>query len=412
MSELKKIFASLDIGTNYIKAVIAEVYEGKMFVLASSMVTSDGIIDGIIEDEKLVAEKVNEVIDKLSSLVGVKITKVVLGVPAYNVAITKLYGETYITNELGVVRGEDLQRAIFEATKKYNVENNEIVNAIPIRYNLDGYAYEDVIGCEASRLGAEVVVLTTPAQIIYPYLTVAEMSGLEILDICLSPLADKYEIMEESTSDSSIIINMGFSQTSIIINKDNELKGIGTFGIGLKKVLESVVSKFDIHPVEALDFIMNFGVDYSNTLQDTLKLKTVNNEEEEFEVSVLVAYLEHVLISLLVSFKQEVEKYDLDLYEKIYITGGTVEITGFEALCDKVFSGKSDIYKPKYIGARKAGYTTTFGLIRYIVEKNSIRGRKESSLDAELQSKISTPKKKVMNLPEDSVLGKLIEYFF
>lgn len=412
MSELKKIYAALDIGTNYIKAVVAEVYDGRMFVLASSMVTSDGIIEGVIEDEKSVAKKVKEVIDQLSELVGVEITKVVLGVPAYNVSITKLYGETYITNDVGIIRGEDLQRAIVDATKKYKVEGNEIVNAIPLRYNIDGYAYEEAIGCEGNKLGAEVLVLTTPAMLIYPYLTVAEKSGLEVIDICLSPLADKYEVLSNKDYDSAIIINIGFSQTSILINGDKELKGVGTFGIGLKKVVESFVQKFEIHPVDALDFIMNYGIDTSSNLNETIKLKTISNEKEEFAMEDLISYLEHVLVSLLVSFKQEVEKYDIALYDKIVITGGSVEISGFDSLCDKVFSGNSELYKPKYIGARKAGYTTSFGLIRYIVEKNNIRGRDESSLDLELQSKISTPKKKVINLPEDSVLGKLIEYFF
>lgn len=412
MGDLKNIYASLDIGTNYIKAVVAEMYEGRMFVLASSMITSDGIIDGVIEDEKSVASRIKEVIDELSSLVGVEISKVVLGVPAYNVSITKLYGETYITNDVGIVRGEDLQRAIVDATKKYNVEGNEIVNAIPLRYNIDGYAYEAALGAKATKLGAEVLVLTTTANLIYPYLTVAEMSGIEVVDICLGPLADQYEVLANNKYNSTITINVGFSQTSIIINNNNELKGVGTFGIGTKKVVESFVKKFDIHPVSAFDFVMTYGVDLSSSPGETIMLNTVENEEMEFNFEELIKYLEHVMLSLLISFKQEVEKYDLSVYEKVIITGGSVEIPGFEMLSIKVFDGISDIYKPKYIGARKSGYTTAFGLIRYIVEKNQIRGRRDSSLDISAQEKISTPKKKMINLPEDSVLGKLIEYFF
>ncbi|MFV0425272.1 MAG: hypothetical protein ACK5K7_06945 [Bacilli bacterium] len=412
MSDLKRIYASLDIGTNYIKAVVAEVYEGRMFVLASSMITSDGIVDGVIEDEESVVVKVKEVINELSSMIGVEINKVVLGLPAYNVAITKLYGETYITNETGIIRGEDLQRAIVDATKKYNVEGNEIVNAIPLRYNIDGYVYDDAIGSEANKLGVELLVLATPANIIYPYLTVAEKSDLEVMDICLSPLADKYEVLNDMDYDSAIIINIGFSQTSMLISNNNELKGIGTFGIGLKKIVESLVTKFEIHPVSALEFINNYGIDHTINLSETIKLKSLENNEVEFVLEELVTYLEHVMISLLVSFKQEVEKYDLELYDKVVITGGSVEITGFDVLCNRVFNNNSELYKPKYIGARKSGYTTTFGLIRYIVDKNNIRGRYDSSLDQDLQMKISTPKKKIINLPEDSVLSKLIEYFF
>ncbi len=412
MADIKNIYASLDIGTNYIKAVVAELYDDKMLVLASSMVTSDGIIDGVIEDEESVAKKVKEVMHELSSMVGVEITKIVLGVPAYNVAISKLYGETYITNDLGIIRGEDLQRAIVNATKGFEESSNEIVNVIPIRYNVDGYAYDTAIGLNGNKLGSEVLVLSTPINFIYPYLKVVEMSGIEVLDICLAPLADKYEVIHDDDVESAIIINIGFSQTSLLINMDNELKGIGTFGIGLKKVLESFIAKFDIHPVDALDFMMNYGMEGSGNDSDVIRLKCSDGSEEEFVLDELTTYLEHLMVSLLVSFKQEVDKYDLSLFEKVVITGGSVEITGFGTLCDRVFNNSCELYKPKYIGARKAGYVTTFGLIRYIVDKNLIRGRKDSSLDIESQTMISTPKKKVLNLPEDSVLGKLIEYFF
>ncbi|MFV0498710.1 MAG: hypothetical protein ACK5NF_01550 [Bacilli bacterium] len=412
MSDLKKIYAALDIGNNYIKGVVAEVFENKIFVLASSMVTSDGIVNGVIESEKDVIKKIKEVIKDLSSMVGVEINNVILGVLAFDVSMTNLYGETYITSDDSVIKAEDVQRSIVNATKKFKINGNEIVNAVPLRYNIDGYEFNDALGCRGSKLGVDLLVLSVPAKIIYPYLTVVEKSGVNVLDICLSPLADKFEILSQVDCDSSLIINLGFSHTSMIINSDSKLKGIATFSIGLKKLVDSLVAKFGIHPVHALDFINNYGVSDYDVTGDKIKLKKVDNEECEFDLLKLINHTEKMMLSLLVSLQDKVNSNKLDFYDKIIVTGGITEMIGFESLCNQVFDNGCEIYRPKYIGGRNSGYTTAFGLIRYIVNKNEVRGRVESSINSDLQLKISTPKKKVLNLPEDSVLGKLIEYFF
>ncbi len=412
MADLKNIYATLDIGTNYIKGVVAEIHNGKMIILASAITESDGIVDNYIEDYDAVVSRLRIVVDELCNKVGVTITRIVLGIPTNSVAIAKLYGETYITSENRVIRSEDLQRAIVDASEKYQVADHEIVNVIPLRYNIDGYQSIIAIGSEADKLGVELLALTAPSQSIYPYLTVAEMAGLEIIDICLSPLAEQYEIIKDyGDEDSTICVNIGFSKSSITINYNGELKGIGTFGIGLKKIVVNLVEKFDIHPVDALEIITKYGFNVETVNAIEVEVKKVDGELVKMDLKEILSYANHLMMSLLITFKKEVEKYNIDLFDKVIISGGCCEIEGFESLCDKVFEHKSHIYKPNYIGARHTTFSTAFGLVRYIVEKSQVRGRKDSSIDYDSQMKLTTPKKKVLNLPEDSVIGKLFEYF-
>ncbi len=408
MAELKSIYATLDIGSNYVKGVVAEIYNNKFIVLASSIVKSDGIVDCMIENNDLVVSKINEVMNELRSKVGIEINRVVLGIPASSVSIAKLYGETYIVNENRIIRSEDMQRAIVEATSRYKSESDEIVNVIPLRYNIDGYQSSIAIGSEADKLGVELLGLTAPCASVYPYLTVAEQAGLEIIDICLCPLAEMHEVLRNcKEEESTIVLNIGFSRSTMSISYKGQLKGIGTFAIGLKKIVLSLVEHYNLNPLEALRVVNKYGFNFREGSNEVVELKTLSGEMLELPLSELSSYLNHLMLSLIITFKKEIEKYNIDLFEKVFISGGCCEIDGFDQICRKVFENKCVIYKSKVIGARNAAFSTSFGLARYIVDKMEIRGRKDSSINYDLQETLVTPKKK-----GDSVIGKLYEYFF
>ncbi len=408
MADLKNIYAALDIGSSYIKGVVAEIYDKNFVVLASSVVKSDGIIDCVIDDTDLVVSKITQVIDELKSKVGIDIQRVILGIPASSVSIAKLYGETYIVNENRIIRSEDMQRAVVEATNKYKDEDTEIVNVIPLRYNVGGKEMSIAIGSEADRLGVELLGLTAPKMSVYPYLVAAEKAGLEILDICLSPLADQYEVLNGcGVEESTIVLNVGFSRSTMSINYNGVLKGVGTFAIGLKKIVFSVLEQYNMNPVEALRLINKYGFDVKIASDEIIETFDVNGEKLILKLDEFSSYLNHLMLSLIITFKKEIEKYNVDLFDKVFISGGCCEIDGFSQVCRKVFENKCEIYSSKYIGARSACFSTSFGLVRFIVDKMETRGKKDSSIDYDLQDLLVTPKKK-----GESVIGKLYEYFF
>ena len=57
---LRKIYTSIDIGTNSIKFVVGEYFNHKVYVLASHSVDSKGIKKGLIVEPGLVVEAIQE----------------------------------------------------------------------------------------------------------------------------------------------------------------------------------------------------------------------------------------------------------------------------------------------------------------------------------------------------------------
>ena len=60
---MKKIFSSIDIGSDSIKIVVCEYFQNKLNVLASTKRKSDGIRNGIIVDSVKAKESIKNIMD-------------------------------------------------------------------------------------------------------------------------------------------------------------------------------------------------------------------------------------------------------------------------------------------------------------------------------------------------------------
>ena len=90
---MRKIFTSIDIGTEEIKAVTIEEYNEKFNVLATAIVPSKGVKKGLIVDASLITSAVKKAIKTLESKLGTKIEQVIAVVPSNNRDINITTGE-------------------------------------------------------------------------------------------------------------------------------------------------------------------------------------------------------------------------------------------------------------------------------------------------------------------------------
>ena len=80
---MKKIYTSIDIGSDTVKVLVCELYKGKMNVLASSTVKSSGIKKGLIVDANEASICIRKAIQEVESMLGIKVHKVLASVPSY-----------------------------------------------------------------------------------------------------------------------------------------------------------------------------------------------------------------------------------------------------------------------------------------------------------------------------------------
>ena len=81
---MRRIIASLDIGSSSIKLLVGEMQKNKLNVLACVDVLSQGIKKGYVVNLESAYLAIKEAFNKAEELIGLPIKKVLVCVPAYN----------------------------------------------------------------------------------------------------------------------------------------------------------------------------------------------------------------------------------------------------------------------------------------------------------------------------------------
>ena len=165
---MRKIIASIDIGSNFIKLVVGEIFKNRVQILAASQTPSLGISKGFVVEPQPLISKLEEAFQKCENILGVKISKVFLGVPSENSEFFLADGSTTITSEDHVIRNTDIVRAMQACTYNRIDNDREIVSIKPTSYYIDeGESIKNPIGVEASKLTVKCLVATVPRKNAY-----------------------------------------------------------------------------------------------------------------------------------------------------------------------------------------------------------------------------------------------------
>ena len=124
---MRRIYSSLDIGTDSIKLVVCELYKNRLNLLAASSIKSKGIKKGLITDIHEVTAGLQKVFNEVEAMLGIKIKKVIASVPCYFSDYTIIKGSVKIQNEDGV-DGNDIVHVLEDATMK-GLASNKIGRA-------------------------------------------------------------------------------------------------------------------------------------------------------------------------------------------------------------------------------------------------------------------------------------------
>ena len=132
---MKRIYTSVDLGSDSIKIIVAELYQGKISLLASTSYKSRGIKKGLITDVELASESVKNALLEVEDMLGLKIRKVIVNVPSFNAEYSIIKGDIKLNGS--VVSSEDVMNALEVAVRSAKFATREKVTVLPVDYTLD-----------------------------------------------------------------------------------------------------------------------------------------------------------------------------------------------------------------------------------------------------------------------------------
>lgn len=392
---MKKIYTSIDIGSDTIKFVVAELYKEKLHILHSSSIKSKGIRKGLIIDSNLMVNSIKDGIKVVCNDLGFQIKKVIVNVPSYNAKFM------YVTNKIEIneeVTTEDVNKVIKSSVYGKIDSDYELVTVLPLEFVInESDSVEYPVGLKANTLEIKGIMITVPKKNIFSVVSVMESAGLEVVDITLSGLSDYSEVKRDNIKNKvGAIINIGHDITNVSVFNKGKLMNTEVLQIGGHNVEKDIAYVFGINVIDARTIKEKFSFAHKRfvTLTDTYEIK--NNDEKLIKIGQLE--VTEVVMSRLTEILNYAKKQILLLTKKnieyIIITGGTTEMKYFKNLVYEILGKDVIIYLMKDIGIRDNKYISAFGSIKYFIEKMTIRGKDYSMISPLDEELLLTPESK------------------
>ena len=393
---MRKIYTSIDIGSDTIKFVVGELLNNKELIFNPNL-TINEIKDGI-----------KEVNDDL----GVEIKKVIVNVPNYNAKFMFVTGSVDINNEDEIVTTEDINKVIKNSVYSKLAIDYELVTVLPVEFLLDNEVVDKPVLKKGKKLELKGIMVSVPKKNIYSVLNVVEGAGLEVVEITLSGIADYFEVRNNNTDKKvGAIINLGHETTTVSVINKGKLMNTETIQLGGLNVEKDLSYIFNINIFDARVLKEKFASSHKrfcqlnnvyeikNTVGEILKLNQL--EVSEVVMSRLSEILELAKKQILLLTKQSISY--------IILTGGLTEIKAFKNLAFEIFGKSVIIYSMDTLGVRDNKYTTSLGMIKYFCDKMDMRGREYSMMSTEDVTALVTPSSKTKK--DNMIFTKFIENF-
>lgn len=409
---MRKIYSSIDVGSSFIKIVVLEELDKKLNILANISYPSKGIKDGMIVDIKEAVISLREALAEINKSLGVKLDKAITSVPINNAKYAITEGYTTITSEDKIVTSEDILNSLQASIYNKIPESEELVTVIPIKYIIDDQAdVKNPRGIHANKLGVMSMMVTAPKANIYKQVSLLSNAGVEVVDILFNSIGDYYALKEDSYDKENVaVINIGNDKTEVSIFSNGILRNSSLIHMGSNMIEDDIAYAYNISLDKASslkEMFVIFDKNYASQSEiyetrDKANIKVKINQYEASEIA------SNKLKEILEKSKKEINYLTKKEIRYIIITGGIANIPGFSEITKEVFDEKAVTKDFDVIGIRNYVYTSSYGMIKYFIEKLKLRGREYTMFNEDKEYKLVEERKNNKGFS----FSKFFGYFF
>lgn len=411
---MRKIIASLDIGSHTIKLVVGEIVKHKLNILACIDTPARGIKKGFIVNPESAIEALADIFKKGEEQLGIPIKKVIVSIPSNGLNCFLSEGYTTISNPEKIVTSNDIVRSLQAAVYNKIMDNQELVSILPTKYLVNDTVVSDSpLSMKAEKLKVKAVVVTVPKKNVTPIVKCLEKINVEVVDVTIGALGDYYEFKNSKNSgEVGALINIGASKTTVSIFNKGIITSSEIIDMGGDNIDYDIGYVYKIGRKDALYIKENIALADKNVAQVNESIVVEDKNCDKIKINqygaseIVTSRLEEIL---------NLAKKQINLLTKkeisyIIVTGGVTETTEFKNVVNYIFKN-AVVGEVLEIGARHNKFVTSVGLIKYYDSRLRLRNRDFSIFNIEEQEELSGIHKKV-NISENSILGKLFGYFF
>ncbi len=412
---MRKIMASLDIGANALKLVVAETVGEKLNILGVSTIPNNTIKKGKIINKEELVNKLKELFKDINDRLGFEVTKTLVIVPSSSAEFTLGTGRVDVKSEDGIITAEDIVSVVKKSAYHVVQDNMELVTIMPINYTLeDGTKVLDPKNLISKILEVKTVIISALKSEVYDYLECLEKINVDVVDIAFASIGDYFQFRnKEFDKQVGAIINIGEQTTCVSIINKGALTNTSTTYLGGSNVTNDIAYIYKIDKEKAKDIKEEFALAHKRMAISAETINIKNKEEKnisinQYEVSEVV---ESRLKEILNLAKKQINILTKKEISYIILTGGVTETKDFNLVAESIFGKNVTLGNIHELGVRNNIYSSVVGLIKWYDYNQKLKNREYSLLNIKEQEEFS----KLSNgeeLSSNGVIGKVFGYFF
>ncbi len=260
---------ALDIGTEYVKALIAKKSKGSLKIVGVGKAheAPTNIYAGAIADIDGVAQTCEEALSKAEEMAGVRANEVVIGIAGElikgntsSIKYRRADASRPITDaEMEKIIKQVQQRAGERARREVAIETNNkdvevrLINSALVSLRIDGYKVSNPIGFKGKEVIIQIYTAFAPLVHISAIERVCDELELDLVTVAVEPFAVCRACLgnDVESNFSGIVMDIGGGTTDIAVVDDGGVEGTKMFSIGGRSFTHQIAQKLGLSFDEA-----------------------------------------------------------------------------------------------------------------------------------------------------------------
>lgn len=269
----------LDIGTEYVKALIAQVSGDQLEIIGvgKSHQELGDMHAGAIADIAGVVRNCEEALAHAEEAAGLQAKRCVIGIAGElvkGVTNTIRYrrpqpDRPLDENEMEFIIEKVQDRAATKAQKQIALETGnddvevKLVNSALVSIHIDGYKVSNPIGFQGKDVAVQIYTAFAPMVHIGALEKVADELDLELVAVAAEPFAVSRSVLgtDVDSAFTAILADVGGGTTDIAVVNDGGVEGTKMFGIGGRSFTNTIATELEIPYEQAEKLKVNIGDD-------------------------------------------------------------------------------------------------------------------------------------------------------
>ncbi len=347
-----KYITGLDIGSNTIKAVVAEVKSnGRLMVIQAYKSPSSGIRRGAVDDVAETTRALSQIFADIRRISKEALRNAYINIGGSDIHIQSSKGIVAVSRADYEIFQDDIERVV-QASQAINLPHNRLViHSIMKEFLVDGVGdIRDPLGMIGNRLEVNSLIIDAFAPKVKDLTKCVEIAGASIGGLILGSLASARAVLTKNQRDLGVaVVDIGFGTTSLCVYEESKLLHIAVIPVGSGHITNDLAIglKTSVEAAETVKLSFGFAVSKNIPPKETIDLKKIDHNAR---ITPTKKFIAEIIESRLAEIFEFVNNELKSIGQAGKLPAGVVLVGGGAKLPGIVDLAKDELRLPAQIG--------------------------------------------------------------